>query len=197
MDVLERGRWIPVAKEPTDDRHGLPAPQRKARVAVTQVVKTHVTKLRLRPHDSPRPEARAVLVRQPRNGSDFVFQSLDDPLRPRSSELSLWRKVQVKAGLRDVRLHDLRHTVGSHAVMAGASIPVVSRLLGHHRPRMTLRAAHVGDRETETAAERVGSALASLIDREGASSAPVLVGESNERIETRRNPGLRGEALLG
>ncbi len=108
-------------------------------------------------------QARAVLARQPRNGSDFVFPSLDDPLRPRSSELSLWRKVRLKAGLDDVRLHDLRHTVGSHAVMAGVPIPVVSRLLGHRQPRMTLRYAHVGDRETEAAAERVGRSIAAVI----------------------------------
>lgn len=127
----------------------------------------------LRLHDSktgPRlvylnAQARAVLVRQPRSGSDFVFPSLDDPLRPRSLELSLWRKVKQKAELHDARLHDLRHTVGSHAVMAGAPIPVVSKLLGHRQPRMTLRYAHVGDRETQTAAERVGTSIAAMIGR--------------------------------
>jgi len=125
----------------------------------------------LRLHDSktgPRlvylnAQARTVLARQPRDGSDFVFPSLGDPLRPRSLELSLWRKVKLEAELLDVRLHDLRHTVGSHAVMAGAPIPVVSRLLGHRQPRMTLRYAHVGDRETETAAERVGTSIAAMI----------------------------------
>lgn len=108
-------------------------------------------------------QARTVLARQPRSGSDFVFPSLDDPLRPRSLELSLWRKVKIRAELNDARLHDLRHTVGSHAVMAGAPIPVVSRLLGHRQPRMTLRYAHVGDRETEAAAERVGTSIAAMI----------------------------------
>ena len=125
----------------------------------------------LRLHDSktgPRlvylnAQARTILARQPRSGSDFVFPSLDDPLRPRSLELSLWRKVKVRAELSDARLHDLRHTVGSHAVMAGAPIPVVSRLLGHRQPRMTLRYAHVGDRETEAAAERVGTSIAAMI----------------------------------
>ena len=35
--------------------------------------------------------------------------------------------------------------------MRGVPLPVVSRLLGHKRPSMTLRYAHVGDRETEAA----------------------------------------------
>lgn len=108
-------------------------------------------------------QARAILARQRSSGSDFVFPALDDPARHRSSELSLWRKARREAGLRDVRLHDLRHTVASHAVMAGAPLPVVSTLLGHRQPRMTLRYAHVGDRDVEAAAERVGSAIAETI----------------------------------
>ena len=57
-------------------------------------------------------------------------------------------------------MHDLRHTFASHAVLQGVPLPVVSRLLGHKRPSMTLRYAHVGDRETEAAAERIGAAIA-------------------------------------
>lgn len=108
-------------------------------------------------------QARRILLRQPRNGSPFVFPSPFDPSRPRSPELSLWRKVRREAGIEDTRLHDLRHTFASHAVMGGAPLPVVARLLGHSHSRMTLRYAHAGDRETEAAAERVGVALASVL----------------------------------
>ena len=77
-----------------------------------------------------------------------------------SSGLPLWRSVRKRAGIEDVRLHDLRHSFASHAVLRGVPLPVVSRLLGHKRPSMTLRYAHVSDRETEAAAERIGSAIA-------------------------------------
>ncbi len=117
----------------------------------------------------PRPvflssRARAIIERQPRNGSPYVFPSLRDPSKPRSAELSLWRKVRRQAGISDVRLHDLRHTFASHAVRCGTPLPVVSRLLGHSQARMTLRYAHVSDRDTEAAAERVGQAVAGLLD---------------------------------
>ena len=117
----------------------------------------------------PRPvflsaRAREILERQPRNGSPFVFPSLRDPSKPRSAELSLWRKVRKQAAIPGVRLHDLRHTFASHAVRCGTPLPVVSRLLGHSRARMTLRYAHVSDRDTEAAAERVGRAIAGLLD---------------------------------
>ena len=62
-----------------------------------------------------------------------------------------------------MRLHDLRHTRASHAVMNDVPVPVVSRLLGHSSVRMTLRYAHLGDREIEAAAERVGQEIAALM----------------------------------
>ena len=108
--------------------------------------------------------AQAILARQPRAESAYVFPSLRDLSRPRSSELSLWRKVRREAGLDDVRLHDLRHTFASHAVMRGVPLPVLSHLLGHSRDRMTLRYAHVGDREAEEAAERIGAQIVALLD---------------------------------
>ena len=105
-------------------------------------------------------QARCILERQPRAGSPFVFPSPRDPSRPRHHDFKLWYRVRKEAGIEDVRLHDLRHTVASHAVMNGVPVPVVSRLLGHSNVRMTLRYAHLGDREIEAAAERVGQAIA-------------------------------------
>lgn len=110
--------------------------------------------------------AQAVIARQPRTGSPFVFPSLTDGTEPRSNELSLWRKVRREAGIEDVRLHDLRHTFASHAVMRGVPLPVLSHLLGHSRDRMALRYAHVADREVGEAAERIGTKLAALLDPE-------------------------------
>ena len=103
--------------------------------------------------------ARHILERQPRGESPFVFPSPRDPSRPRDPDLRLWYRVRREAGIEDCRLHDLRHTHASHAVMNGVPVPVVSRLLGHSNVRMTLRYAHLGDRDIEEAAERVGQAV--------------------------------------
>ena len=109
-------------------------------------------------------QAQAILARQPRTGSAHVFPSLVDSSRARSTELSLWRKARREAGIEDVRLHDLRHTFASYAVMQRVPLPVVARLLGHAGTRMTLRYAHVSDRETEAAAERIGAAIAAVLN---------------------------------
>ena len=108
-------------------------------------------------------QARRILGRQPRGQSPFVFPSPFDASRPRGDHLRLWYLVRREAGIEDVRLHDLRHTHASHAVMNGVPVPVVSRMLGHSNVRMTLRYAHLGDREVEAAAERVGRAVANII----------------------------------
>ena len=93
-----------------------------------------------------------------------MFPSPRDPARPRGLNLPLWYRVRREAGIEDVRLHDLRHTVASHAVMNGVPVPVVSRLLGHSNVRMTLRYAQLGDREIEAAAESIGQSIADIMD---------------------------------
>ena len=108
-------------------------------------------------------QARRILERRPRGGSPFVFPSPRDPALPRSRNLPFWYRARREAGIEDVRLHDLRHTHASHAVMNGVPVPVVSQLLGHSDVRSTLRYAHLGDREIEAAAERVGQSIAALL----------------------------------
>ena len=110
------------------------------------------------------PEARAIIERQPRSASPWVFPSPVTPDRART-ELDLWKRVRKLAGIEDVRLHDLRHTFASQAAMQGVPLPVVARLLGHAQVQMTLRYAHVSDRDVEAAAERIGGVMAGIMDR--------------------------------
>ena len=110
-------------------------------------------------------QARRVLQAQARTESPFVFPSPLNSSRPRGHDISLWYRVRREAGIEDCRLHDLRHTHASHAVMNGVPVPVVSRMLGHSNVSMTLRYAHLADRDVEAAAERVGQAIAEIIDR--------------------------------
>jgi hypothetical protein len=47
-----------------------------------------------------------------------------------------------KAGLEDVRFHDLRHTFATRLVQVGINLYVVNELLGHKTLTMTMRYAH-------------------------------------------------------
>ena len=104
-------------------------------------------------------KAREIITRQQRTDSPYVFPSSKDPSAPTPQTPAVWYLVRKRAGLEDVRLHDLRHNFASHAVMQGVPLPTVARLLGHRQVSMTLRYAHVADREVEAAAERIGNAI--------------------------------------
>ena len=109
-------------------------------------------------------DARDVIDRQRHRNCLFVFPSSANPRRPFAKDLPLWNRVRARAGLEGVRLHDVRHTYASQAVMKGIPLPVVARLLGHREVTMTLRYVHVGDREVIAAAERIGAAISQALD---------------------------------
>ncbi len=50
-----------------------------------------------------------------------------------------FKKVLHKAGLRDIRFHDLRHTFASQLLCNGANILYVSKQLGHANPQITMK----------------------------------------------------------
>ena len=71
-----------------------------------------------------------------------------------------WRRIRARAGLDDVRIHDLRHTYASNAVMSGLSIPILGKILGHTQMQTTMRYAHFADDPVQQAATQVADALA-------------------------------------
>jgi integrase len=50
-----------------------------------------------------------------------------------------WNNTTEKAGIEDLRFHDLRHTVATHLSMAQVPESVIAVILGHKRTTMTSR----------------------------------------------------------
>ncbi len=50
-----------------------------------------------------------------------------------------FKRVLRKAGLRDIRYHDLRHTYASQLLAQGEPVTYVSQQLGHANPQITFR----------------------------------------------------------
>lgn len=48
-----------------------------------------------------------------------------------------WKRIRKEAGLDDVRIHDLRRTLGSWLVAAGASLPLIGKALNHSNQETT------------------------------------------------------------
>ena len=70
-----------------------------------------------------------------------------------------WIRVRKQAGIGDVRLHDLRHTYASIAVMHGETVTTTARLLGHNDPQTTLKYAHLSDHLVREATDALAAIL--------------------------------------
>ena len=104
---------------------------------------------------------------------------------------SCWRAVRADARLGGLRLHDLRHTAASQAVMAGENLPLVGRLLGHRRHRTTAAYAHVADTHLVGAAETVGALIARAMGGPAAPPLPETPGDAGNG----REPNRRGRCV--
>lgn len=81
-------------------------------------------------------------------------------------------KISLPAGLRDLRMHDLRHSYASFLVSEGMSLPTIGALLGHTQPQTTARYSHLFDDPLRRATERVGEIIAGA-DAGGAEIVPL------------------------
>ena len=105
--------------------------------------------------------ALGILRATPRaEDNPFIFPSPTTG-RPSPSLHFPWLRIRKRAGLLDVRLHDLRHSFASFLVNNGVSLYVVQGLLGHLNARTTQRYAHLANETLSDAAETVADALLS------------------------------------
>jgi integrase len=84
-----------------------------------------------------------------------------------------WQRLRARAGLKDARIHDLRHTFASAAVAAGQGLPMIGKLLGHTQVQTTARYAHLAADPVKAAAEQVSAVIASAVLGEGKGKAAI------------------------
>jgi integrase len=93
--------------------------------------------------------------------TDLVFTKADGALIHPDVVTTKFRAHIEKAGVRVIRLHDLRHTHASLALQAGVPAKVVSERLGHSTVSFTLDVySHVVPGLQEEAAERIAALMA-------------------------------------
>ena len=106
------------------------------------------------------PEATAVLAALPRLPDNPWAIPGTKPGARLSSIFEPWRRVRARAGLDDVRIHDLRHSYASRALALGESLPVIAKLLGHAQIQTTARYTHLTRDAVKDAATRVADGIA-------------------------------------
>jgi integrase len=105
----------------------------------------------------PQP-AIAVVEALPRAGKYVIMGERPD--RPRSDLKRPWEVIRRRAGLEDVRLHDLRHSFASVGVAGNFGLPVIGKLLGQKRAETTNRYAHLAIAPLKSAADTIAGILA-------------------------------------
>ena len=142
---------------------------RRGEVLSLQWSDLHGCRLRLRDSKTgPRTvwlgeEAIELLAQHPRFGKvPWMFWNQRTG-KPFSAVQTAWEHARNAAGLRDFRLHDLRHTFASHAAMGRESLPMIGKLLGHACVKSTARYAHLDDAHLLDAAETIGAAIESAM----------------------------------
>ncbi|MNS40487.1 Prophage CP4-57 integrase [compost metagenome] len=77
-----------------------------------------------------------------------------------------WRRILKRAGIEDLRMHDLRRTLGSWMAETGASLHVIGKTLGHLTPTATMIYARLSTTPVREAKIRAIEALMSARDHD-------------------------------
>ena len=91
-------------------------------------------------------------------GNPWVFPGRNGASRPLDIT-TYWKRIRARAGLDDVRIHDLRHSYASRALALGEGLTAIGKLLGHAKVSTTARYAHLMRDAEKAAAARVGDSI--------------------------------------
>jgi integrase len=102
-------------------------------------------------------EAEAVVPEDAYIFSPYIDGS--KPFRP-DNVTGFFVRVRDSLGMKDVRLHDLRHFTATQLIGAGVDVRTVAGRLGHSDPSLTLRVySHVIEERDRAAASVIGRVL--------------------------------------
>ena len=139
---------------------------------VTAVIKTSFTKADgdhlTKTPGSARPvelRARAAQVLKEQQAasrlkSEFVFCNRDGGPLDRDNLMNrVWYPALKRAGIKDCRFHDLRHSAASYLAMNGASLMEIAEVLGHKTLAIVKRYAHLSESHSRSVVQRMNTAI--------------------------------------
>jgi integrase len=113
-----------------------------------------------RAHEIPLSKAALTLLRQiPRAAGNPYVLAGRKAGRPLVNISKPWKRVRTAAKIEDVRLHDLRRTVGSWLATAGNSLTLIGKVLNHSSVSTTAIYARLGQDEARMALEQLGQRI--------------------------------------
>jgi hypothetical protein len=108
------------------------------------------------------PLSQAAIARLnmiPRSDDNRYIICGDIPGEPFVYLDAMWRGIRKRTGFHDLRIHDLRRTVGSWLVRDGASLHLVGAVLNHKDQKTTAGYAYFQTEDRQRALDRHGQAV--------------------------------------
>ena len=95
------------------------------------------------------------------SGCEWLFPN-PKTLKPYNNIFNSWDVARKRAGMPELRLHDLRHSFASFLINSGRSLYEVQNILGHTQVKTTQRYAHLTQDSLIAAADTATRSLPSL-----------------------------------
>lgn len=89
----------------------------------------------------------------------WVFPSSRSKSGHYTEPKAAWKSVLIKSGLTDLRIHDLRRTGASFQAIAGVSLPIIAKSLGHSSTRATEIYARLNTDPVRIAMEKASQSI--------------------------------------
>jgi integrase len=164
-DIDFNSRFAEVRRAINDGKVSTPKSGKSRRVdlsaQLTKVLKAHLTS-----------QKAETLRKGWKEVPTWVFTNeVGNPLHPDNFRNRVWPKLLAKAGLRKIRIHDLRHTYASLLIAQGESLAYVKDQMGHHSIRVTVDTyGHLVPGGNKAAVDRLDDAPAATIRNLSATS---------------------------
>jgi integrase len=104
-----------------------------------------------------------IKQRVERSKSGYLFENSKTG-RPRTHIWEPFQLVCAEAGIKDFRLHDLKHTFATYALFLSNDQRGVQELCGHSTPTMMARYAHVLDERKKEITTSLSTLVTGLMD---------------------------------
>lgn len=109
------------------------------------------------------PEAMTVLESRKAGGGEFVFPG-EGKTKHIVEPKKAWATLLKTAGIENLRIHDLRRTLGSWQARTGASLPIIGKSLNHKTHQATAIYARL---DLDPVRQSVNTATAAMMEAAG------------------------------
>ncbi len=86
--------------------------------------------------------------------SEWVFPSTTSKSGHLEEPKRMWKRLLKNSGIKDLRIHDIRRTLGSYQAIGGSSLTIIGKSLGHKSQQATQVYSRLNDSPVRASMEK-------------------------------------------